>query len=257
MRCASSRFRLLNRPARGRFAARSAVAWVVLATLLPLAIGFMPKSERLVRTADGLVAERFPCEDSPCGCASAARCWTRCCCNTPATRLAWCLREEVIPPAFAGLPSGWTAERVGLAIAADQVGPPAPTASGDDAELPPCCRPPATAVASVGPFESGACESGSCDSGSASDRACCEVTPPGTLADAADAARPAVPVGGTPGRCRGDATDGGIAVVVLVPFASTTPSFTPDRIVGRLFDRSEMPPASTAATLDPPPPRRA
>ncbi|MCA9285799.1 MAG: hypothetical protein KDA22_11320 [Phycisphaerales bacterium] len=43
--------------------------------------------------------ERFPCEDCGCGCASAERCWTACCCHSLDERLAWAVRAGVEPPA--------------------------------------------------------------------------------------------------------------------------------------------------------------
>lgn len=43
--------------------------------------------------------ERFPCEGCGCGCASAAQCWSGCCCHTLSERLAWARREGVRPPA--------------------------------------------------------------------------------------------------------------------------------------------------------------
>lgn len=41
----------------------------------------------------------FPCQDSACGCRSAAQCWSSCCCNTDAEKLAWANRHSVTPPA--------------------------------------------------------------------------------------------------------------------------------------------------------------
>jgi hypothetical protein len=43
-------------------------------------------------------AERYPCESCPCGCGTAQRCWTNCCCHTMSQRLAWARREGVRPP---------------------------------------------------------------------------------------------------------------------------------------------------------------
>jgi len=45
-------------------------------------------------------AQRFPCENSPCGCADAASCWRDCCCNTPQQKLAWAKKHGVTPPDF-------------------------------------------------------------------------------------------------------------------------------------------------------------
>jgi hypothetical protein len=44
--------------------------------------------------------ERFPCENSACGCSSADVCWDRCCCHTDTEKLAWARRNRVVPPSF-------------------------------------------------------------------------------------------------------------------------------------------------------------
>jgi hypothetical protein len=41
----------------------------------------------------------FPCQDHPCGCATAEQCWSNCCCFTPEERLAWAKRHQVEVPA--------------------------------------------------------------------------------------------------------------------------------------------------------------
>jgi hypothetical protein len=43
----------------------------------------------------------FPCQDHPCGCTSAAQCWTSCCCFSHAEKLAWAERHGVVPPSIA------------------------------------------------------------------------------------------------------------------------------------------------------------
>jgi hypothetical protein len=45
--------------------------------------------------------ERFPCENSPCGCRSAQHCWTKCCCRTPKQRAEWAKANNVTPPSYA------------------------------------------------------------------------------------------------------------------------------------------------------------
>lgn len=45
-------------------------------------------------------AERFPCENRPCGCSSAAHCWDTCCCHTDEEKLSWADRNGVKPPDF-------------------------------------------------------------------------------------------------------------------------------------------------------------
>lgn len=43
--------------------------------------------------------ERFPCENCPCGCATAEQCWNDCCCHSPQQRLKWAVANGVQPPA--------------------------------------------------------------------------------------------------------------------------------------------------------------
>lgn len=47
-----------------------------------------------------LVSERFPCENSPCGCSTATHCWDKCCCNNDEQKLAWAEQNNVPPPEF-------------------------------------------------------------------------------------------------------------------------------------------------------------
>lgn len=44
--------------------------------------------------------ERFPCENSPCGCRSADQCWRNCCCKTASEKIAWARDHGVSPPNF-------------------------------------------------------------------------------------------------------------------------------------------------------------
>jgi hypothetical protein len=45
--------------------------------------------------------ELYPCSASSCGCDSAERCWSSCCCHTMAQRLEWAKEHGVRPPEFA------------------------------------------------------------------------------------------------------------------------------------------------------------
>ena len=45
----------------------------------------------------------FPCKDGSCGCATAEKCWTDCCCHTPAERRRWADKRGITPPAYAVL----------------------------------------------------------------------------------------------------------------------------------------------------------
>lgn len=42
----------------------------------------------------------FPCQDRPCGCATAEQCWTGCCCFTNVEKVAWARRNGVTIPAY-------------------------------------------------------------------------------------------------------------------------------------------------------------
>lgn len=44
---------------------------------------------------------KFPCMAGKCGCSSAEKCWTSCCCHTPAERIAWAKAHGVEIPAYA------------------------------------------------------------------------------------------------------------------------------------------------------------
>lgn len=48
-------------------------------------------------------SESYPCKGGRCGCKSAHQCWTSCCCNSPAKRLAWAKKNQVTPPSYAVL----------------------------------------------------------------------------------------------------------------------------------------------------------
>lgn len=41
---------------------------------------------------------RFPCEDSACGCSSAAQCWRSCCCSTLEEKITWARINGVSVP---------------------------------------------------------------------------------------------------------------------------------------------------------------
>lgn len=72
--------------------ARPAVALLMALILGVVSSGFpLPSGTKVV-------TERFPCEDSPCGCRTTEQCWNNCCCHSPAERLAWAEREGVAPP---------------------------------------------------------------------------------------------------------------------------------------------------------------
>lgn len=81
---------------------RCDVGWVVLVAYLVAGTGVLPSPARLAHWLGGVSpgqAERYPCEACGCGCASAAECWSRCCCHTEHERLVWAIRHGVMPPA--------------------------------------------------------------------------------------------------------------------------------------------------------------
>jgi len=86
------------------------VGYVLVASGLPLPLGVLPvapgsalESAAAKRLAGKDRSRAFPCMDKPCGCATAAQCFTRCCCNTPAETLAWARAHAVEPAVLAAL----------------------------------------------------------------------------------------------------------------------------------------------------------
>jgi len=43
----------------------------------------------------------YPCQGGHCGCNSPLKCWTSCCCKSPAEREAWAFERGITPPAYA------------------------------------------------------------------------------------------------------------------------------------------------------------
>jgi len=75
---------------------RRGVAWAVLALYalvasgIPLPMGLPPAGSAAEKKIAGKDrSQPFPCMDKACGCDSAERCFTNCCCHTPAETLAW------------------------------------------------------------------------------------------------------------------------------------------------------------------------
>jgi hypothetical protein len=42
----------------------------------------------------------YPCQNNPCGCASADECWHHCCCMNNRQKVAWARAHDVTPPDF-------------------------------------------------------------------------------------------------------------------------------------------------------------
>jgi hypothetical protein len=93
----------------------------------------------------------FPCQDHPCGCATAEDCWRNCCCFTADERWAWARDHDVQPPEYAERPAAksWAAVRLRdqiedhpetkAACTHCQVPPPR-TACREPSGNPSCCR---------------------------------------------------------------------------------------------------------------------
>jgi hypothetical protein len=45
-------------------------------------------------------SQPYPCQDRPCGCASAEQCWRHCCCFTNREKLAWAREHGVTCPTY-------------------------------------------------------------------------------------------------------------------------------------------------------------
>lgn len=80
----------------------------------------------------------YPCQDHPCGCASADECWRHCCCMTNKQKVAWAQQHGVTPPDF-----------VVAAAAKEEAEQPAQASNHDEgckraddaqSEEPACCR---------------------------------------------------------------------------------------------------------------------
>ena len=78
--------------------ARKSIAVLVLIGLCALQV---PLSLPVPATSSGKDRSApFPCQDRPCGCSSAARCWNDCCCFTNQQKLDWAAANNVKPPEF-------------------------------------------------------------------------------------------------------------------------------------------------------------
>jgi hypothetical protein len=70
----------------------------LMASGLPLPIGWPVSSSTGSKTIAAKDRSRpFPCMETPCGCDSAERCFTNCCCHTAAETLAWAKARGIEP----------------------------------------------------------------------------------------------------------------------------------------------------------------
>lgn len=114
-----------------------AVAWLSLGCHVLVASGLpVPLAARRPGDADAAArkdrSRPFPCMDRPCGCATAERCLTRCCCHTPAQTLAWARAHGVEPAVLAALE-----RRAGAAPAEGRCAPA--TCAAVDPDAPEVC----------------------------------------------------------------------------------------------------------------------
>jgi hypothetical protein len=89
---------------------RRVVAWAMLglyglvASGLPLPVMSPPAGTAAARKLAGKDrSQPFPCMDKACGCDSAERCFTNCCCHTPAETLRWAKARGIDPAVIAAL----------------------------------------------------------------------------------------------------------------------------------------------------------
>lgn len=64
-----------------------------------LSVGVMPSPAWIIGRLEE-TAERYPCEDCSCGCASARECWTHCCCHSMPERIVWATRNGLSIPEY-------------------------------------------------------------------------------------------------------------------------------------------------------------
>ena len=79
---------------------RKAVAWSLLVCFC---VAIFPLPLPSFEIASSELTESYPCKGGACGCKTAEQCWTSCCCNSPSQRLAWAVKRNVTPPAYAVL----------------------------------------------------------------------------------------------------------------------------------------------------------
>ena len=81
---------------------RVATRWlhrsIACALLVALLFGVAPVPVFSPRGKD--LSKPFPCQDSPCGCATAEECWHHCCCHSNREKVAWAREHYVTPPDF-------------------------------------------------------------------------------------------------------------------------------------------------------------
>lgn len=74
---------------------QSSIASLLCCAILLGTVGF-PTLRPVVKDR----SSPFPCQDKPCGCASADSCWKSCCCHTNQEKVAWAEEHHVVVPDF-------------------------------------------------------------------------------------------------------------------------------------------------------------
>lgn len=83
---------------RRRHGSRGIATSVLLVVYVVASMGVLPSPRVVLGWFGRASAERYPCEDCGCGCASARECWTHCCCYSEHARLVWAIENGVMPP---------------------------------------------------------------------------------------------------------------------------------------------------------------
>jgi len=137
------------------------LGYTLVASGLPLPLGGVATPDARGAASARRVAAKdrsrpFPCMDSPCGCDTAERCFTNCCCHTPAQTLAWARAHGVEPAVLVAL------ERRANAEPPAGTRPPAPTSrscctSAAPRALKSCCSTAPNADSAENPSGPDAC----------------------------------------------------------------------------------------------------
>lgn len=90
-----------NKQHRWKRFVSSTILLTFVACLLPIPI--LPTKSFITSTSQEDETP-YPCEGGHCGCDSARKCWTSCCCTTPAEREIWAMQRGITPPTFAVRP---------------------------------------------------------------------------------------------------------------------------------------------------------
>lgn len=172
-------------------------AWVMLglygliASGLPLPMAMPPAGSAAARKIAGKDRSTpFPCMDKACGCDTAERCFTNCCCHTPAETLAWARARGIEASVIDAL-----TRRVAAAAPAPQAAGSCCAAKAKQQAEPSCCaaaEDPA-AVADSAAIDDAVCSDYRSLAADARDRAAEDTTPVAPAGDREDEA----PVRGT------------------------------------------------------------